>query len=111
MIRQLTVRIIRMHIAIENTFDRIAITCVLRSSRMYRFIYDAQSITQFFQVVNEKIEFLYNICIGFNRKISKLSSIMKNHSDYTRILTVLVGGDTMRKIKKGSFEILEISIL
>lgn len=36
---------------------------------------------------------------------------MKNHSDYTRILTVLVGGDTMRKIKKGSFEILEISII
>ena len=113
MIRQLTVRIIRMHIAIENTFDRIAITCVLRSSRMYRFIYDAQSITQFFQVVNEKIEFLYNICICFDRKISIFLSIMKKHSDYIRILTLLVDGDTMPKIKKrkfrnfGNFDIID----
>lgn len=80
MIRQLTVRIIRMHIAIENTFDRIAITCVLRSSRMYRFIYDAQSITQFFQVVNEKIEFLYNICVGLSMICDKVRKRKKRKS-------------------------------
>ena len=46
-------------------------------------------------------------------KISIFLSIMKKHSDYIRILTLLVGGDTMPKIKKrkfrnfGNFDIID----